>query len=141
MNRVLLDIFDYGDTEHHCIISKGGSSKDMTCKMFITDTYFSSNLTNKSYNTKSYDQLNCKSTNVVYVLECNLCGLVYVGETKGGLNIHMCGHRSGIKNNIFPEVYHHFRQPNHSNLSMKVRILEKIYHPRNNPNLSTPLRR
>jgi len=51
MNRVLLDIFDYGDTEHHCIISKGGSSKYMTCKMFITDTYFSSNLTNKSYNT------------------------------------------------------------------------------------------
>ena len=53
----------------------------------------------------------------------------------------MCGHRSGIKNNLFPEVYYHFRHSDLSNLSMKVRILEKIYHPSNNPNLSTPLLR
>jgi hypothetical protein len=53
----------------------------------------------------------------------------------------MCGHRSVIKKNIFSEVYHHFRQPEHSNLSMKVRILEKIHHPSKNPNLSAPLRR
>lgn len=30
----------------------------------------------------SYDDLNYKSANIVYGLECNLCGLVYVGETK-----------------------------------------------------------
>jgi hypothetical protein len=30
----------------------------------------------------SYDDLNCKSANIVYGLECNLCRLVYVGETK-----------------------------------------------------------
>jgi hypothetical protein len=28
----------------------------------------------------------CKSEIVVYGLECNLCGLVYVGETKGKLH-------------------------------------------------------
>ena len=39
----------------------------------------------------------------------------------------MCGHRSVIKNNLFPEVYHHFRQPDHSNLSMKVHILDLFY--------------
>ena len=53
----------------------------------------------------------------------------------------MCGHRSGIKNKLFPEVYHRFRQTDHSILSMKVRILEKILHPSNNPNLSTQVRR
>jgi len=42
---------------------------------------------------------------------------------------------------VFPEVYHHFRQPDYSSLSMKVRILEKIYHPSNNPILSTPLKK
>ena len=67
--------------------------------------------------------------------------LVCVGETKGELNIHMCGHRSGIKNNQFPELYHHFRQPDHSTLSVKDHMLEKKYHRSNNPNLDTPFRR
>ena len=35
----------------------------------------------------------------------------------------------------------HIHLPDHSILSFKVRILEKIYHPTNNPSLSTPLRR
>ena len=112
-----------------------------TCNILITETTFTSNLTKKTYNTRSFDDLNCKSENVAYGLECNLCGLVYVGETKGRLNKRMCGHRSSINSSEFPEVYQHFNQPDHSILSMKVRIIEKIYHPTNNPTLSTPLRR
>ena len=38
---------------------------------------FTSNLTNKNYFTRRYDDLNCKSANVVYGLECNICGLLY----------------------------------------------------------------
>ena len=45
---------------------------------------------------------------------------------------------NGIVNDI---VYQHFNQPNHSILSMRVRIIEKIYHKTNNPHLATPLRR
>jgi len=33
-----------------------------------------------------YDDLNCKSVNIVHGLECNLRGLVYVCETKGKLH-------------------------------------------------------
>ena len=74
-------------------------------------------------------------------MECNHCGLVYVGETKGRLNTRVCGHRSGVNNDVSQVVYQHFNRPDHSILSMKVRILQKIYHPTNNPNLSTPLRK
>ena len=42
---------------------------------------------------------------------------------------------------IDPVVYQHFNQPDHSIFSMRVRIIEKIYHRTNNPNLATPLRR
>jgi hypothetical protein len=38
-------------------------------------------------------------------------------------------------------VYQHFNQPDHLIVSMRVRIIEKIYHRTNNPNLATPLRR
>ena len=70
-----------------------------------------------------------------------LCGLVYVREPKWRLHIRICGHRSVIKNNLFPRVYHYCRQPDQSNLSMKDGILEKINRPCNNPILSTPVRR
>ena len=80
--------------------------------------------------------MNCKSANVIYGLECNLCGLVYVGETKGKLHKRIRGHRSSIINNVNDIVYQNFNQPNHSIRSMRVRIIEKIYHKTNNPNLA-----
>jgi hypothetical protein len=118
-----------------------GTKNCKNCNILITDTNFTSNLTNKNYFTRSYDDLNCKSANVGYGLECNLYGLVYVGETKGKLHIRICGNRSGIIHNVNDIVYQHFNQPDHSILSMRVRIIEKIYNRTNNPNLATPLRR
>ena len=50
-------------------------------------------------------------------------------------------YRSGITNNVNDIIYQHFNQPDHSILSMQVRIIQKIYHKTNNLNLATPLRR
>lgn len=53
----------------------------------------------------------------------------------------MNDHRSNVNdhnNNKF--LYKHFNQPDHSIASMKVRIIEKIYHPTIDPILSTPYR-
>ena len=54
-----------------------------------------------------------------------MCGLIYVGETKGRLNTRMCGHRSSVNSEKYQLVYKHFNQPYHSIRSVKVRILEK----------------
>ena len=67
----LNDILNYNDNEQHCNISRCGVKNCKTCNILITDTTFSSNLTKKSYRTRSYDDLSCKSENVVYGLECN----------------------------------------------------------------------
>ena len=54
----------------------------------------------------------------------------------------MNGHRSQIKNGGNQLLYRYFNLPDHSVLSMKVRILEKIYHPTNkNINICTPISR
>lgn len=82
--------------------------------------------------------LNCKSSNVVYGIECTLCGLIYVGETKGSLNKQISGYRFQINDCGQQLLYKHFNSTYHSVLSMKVRILEKIYHHTNSPSLSTP---
>ena len=53
----------------------------------------------------------------------------------------ICRHRSGIINNVNDIAYQHFNQPDHSILSMRVRIIEEIYNRTKNSNLATPFRR
>lgn len=138
----LVDIMrNYPFNPSDCEISKCGTRNCKTCSILITDSTFTSNLTNRSFNTNSFDNLSCSSSNLIYGIECSLCGIVYVGETKGQLNKRISGHRFQINHGGNQLLYRHFNLPDHSVLSMKVRILEKIYHPTNNPNLSTPYRR
>jgi hypothetical protein len=124
---------DYHDTEPlACIISEWISTICITCYFsMIPDAYFASNLTNMFITPEAM-----MIWYVVYGVECNLCGLVFVGETKWGLNTRMCGHRSGINinKNQLPDVYHYFGKPD---LSIIVCILGKKYHHISNPNLST----
>ena len=61
----------------HSAIAKCGTKNCKISNILIKDAHFTSNLTNKNYFTRRYDDLNCKSANVVYGLECNICGLLY----------------------------------------------------------------
>jgi hypothetical protein len=40
--------------------------------------------------------MNCKSPNIVYGLDRNICGLVYVGDTEGKVHKRMCGGQPDI---------------------------------------------
>ena len=68
-----------------CQVSKCGTKNCKTCYILITDNFFSSNFTKRSFSTHSFENLSCRSYNLVYAIECTLCGLIYVGETKGQL--------------------------------------------------------
>ena len=53
----------------------------------------------------------------------------------------MSQHRYDAKDPKYRILYNHFNQPDHDRcLTMKVRIIEKIYHHTNSPILSTPYR-
>ena len=121
----LYAIFGYNDHEPHCIISKYDIENCKTCNILITDSYFTSSLTIRTFHTRSHNGLSCKSTNLIYELECNFCGLVYLGETQERLNKRMCSHRSEINITKFPTFYQHLNQQVNSILSMKIRVLEK----------------
>ena len=137
----LSDIFQQDLLTSHCHISKCGNKKCKTCDVLYTGTSFTSSLTKKSYHTRSFDDINCKTSNVIYGITCSHCGLIYVGETIGQLNKCISGHRYQIVNNGKQLLYQHFDLPNHSILSMGVIVIEKIYHHTNSPNLSTYYRR
>ena len=124
-----------------CKIKTDKNNTCKTCVMLITSPEFTSNLTGKTYYTKSFEPLDCSTKNVIYGIECTLCGLLYVGETRQSLRSRMSQHRYDAKDPKYRILYNHFNQPGHDRcLTMKVRIIEKIYHHTNSPILSTPYR-
>ena len=137
----LNDLFKSDPLISYCHISKCGNKRCKTCDILGTSSNFTSSLTNKSYCTRAFDDINWKTCNVVYGITCSHCGLIYVGETKGQLNKRISGHRFHILNNGGQLLYQHFNLPDHSILSKGVIVIEKIYHHTNSPSLSTPYRR
>ena len=69
----------------------------------------------------------CKSTNVVYVIQCNRCGQQYVGETEKALHERINSHRSDVRlKKTEKPVAAHFNSPNHTAQDMKVMVVEQI---------------
>jgi hypothetical protein len=84
-------------------IGKSHSCGDKHCKCCRHMQYSSSctsNVTVKQY--KLICTVNCKSANIIYILECSVCGLQYVGESKQPVHKRLNGDRSDLtKNNFF----------------------------------------
>ena len=67
----------------------------------------------------------CKSSDVVYVIECKKCGLQYVGGTEQRLSDRMNSHRSDIrlKKTLEKPVDAHFCSANHSMDDLRVLVV------------------
>ena len=89
-------------------ISPCDSNVCLTGNLFISDQSFKSNLTGRIYRTQTYEQLTCRSSNVVFVIHCIRCGLMYVGETGRSLGSRINGHQSGIIKDGQSLLYKHF---------------------------------
>ena len=73
---------------------------------------FHSKTTGKEY--KIFCNVNCKTPNVVYLLDCHVCGSQYVGESVQPFNKRMNGHRSDLTKKTLLPVSQHFVLPGHS---------------------------
>ena len=87
---------------------------------------FKSSVTGKTYPIKA--TANCKTANVVYVIECIKCKKQYVGETENALHIRMNGHRSDIKHRRLEKpVATHFNSEGHSLEDLSFFVIEQIH--------------
>ena len=68
--------------------------------------------------------------NVIYLIQCRLCNLQYIGETKRRLKDHFNEHRRPILNptgnHIHTAVSEHFVTSNHSDNHMLLIPIEKL---------------
>ena len=103
-----------------------GDKRCKCCRHIQPSSTFQCKTTRKTY--KIFCSVNCKSSNVIYLLECAVCGLQYVGESKQQFNRRLNGHRSDLNIKPYLPVSQHFRLPGHNVndfQDMKVTIIEQ----------------
>jgi hypothetical protein len=110
-------------------IGKSHSCGDKRCKCskhMQHSSSYTSKVTGKQY--KIFYTVNCKSANVIYILECSVCGLQYVGESKQPFHKRPNGHRNDLTKKTFLPVSQHSRLSDHSLEDfnrMKIIIIEQ----------------
>ena len=88
--------------------------------------------TGETYHIKSH--ITCTTFNVIYVIQCRLCNLQYIGETKRRLKDRFNEHRRPALNPtssyIHTAVSEHFLSNNHSDTHMLLIPIEKLKNER-----------
>ena len=101
---------------------------NLCCKQIIKTETFSSFRTGQTF--RIFHQLNCKSYGIIYLLQCQICLIQYIGKSETPFNIRLNNHRKDAKdtkskNNIL--ACKHFQEPNHEfQKHAKFTLIEKI---------------
>ena len=109
-------------------------SRFQVCKVMCNTNIFKSHVTNKEYSINF--SFNCDSSNVVYLLECNVCGIQYVGSTCTPFrtrfnNYKACnrkfnGGASGVPQ---ADIFRHFAGEGHRGFleDIKIIIIDRLF--------------
>ena len=103
-----------------------GDKRCKCCRQMQRSSTFNSKTTGKTY--KIFCSVNCKSSNVIYILTCSRCGLQYVGESMQPFHKRLNGHRSDLTKKPHIPVSQHFRLPDHTLEDfnhMKICVIEQ----------------
>ena len=82
---------------------------------------FKSNVTGKHFIFSHGGTFNCKSKNIIYLIECE-CGKKYIGRTIQECHERLNGHQSSAKNkNTY--IYKHFQNDDHKYDNASIQII------------------
>ena len=84
----------------------------------ISLNIFKSYKTRKTY--KIFHQLTCKNQAIIYLLQCRICCIQYVGKIETAFNVSLNNHWKDRKKKDAILVYTHFQNVKH--ISMKCKI-------------------
>jgi hypothetical protein len=93
-----------------------GSNKCKTCPYIDPSTTFKT--PSGQFTVRS--ALSCKSTNIVYILTCTLCNMMYVGETGRSLNDRFTEHQRSMRLCYNDPVGQHFSGHLHSHTHARI---------------------
>ena len=118
-------------------ITSTGSSEPCTpdkklkcCKHVNETTTFKSNITGKSYTIRHTS--NCKSSNIIYLLECTLCSKQYVGKAETQFFYRLNNYRREVTLSDPSPSAKHFKLQDHSfEQHARYTLIERIERPDN----------
>ena len=87
---------------------------------------------------KTYKKVTCRSQNLVYCIECDLCGIQYVGQTRNQLRIRMNNHISTIRTKSDTPLARHLNKIHNVNENPKLTVT--VLHLSNSSTTDTSLR-
>ena len=99
------------------------------CKSIQESNIFTSSTTKHTYTIES--NMNCNSTNIIYLITCTYCKLQYVGQTKRKLKDRLNDHKSNIRTNKQTAISIHLNSTPHDTTHLQIIPIEQIEH--NNP--------
>ena len=124
------------NTEHETYISTHPCKRPNSCRYCprINHTgHIVSKTTGQQFPTMT--NINCQSSNIIYLVTCSNCGIQYVGQTKNCLLTRFQGHHFDIKNQNDTTVSQHYNKcpsshPAHFE-GIQISILSFIKNPAN----------
>ena len=73
-------------------------SGNLCCKQVVHTQSFKSSVTQKTYHI--FNDLNCKSKLLIYLMECRICPIQYIGKSETEFNIRLNNHRKDADRKI-----------------------------------------
>ena len=104
-----------------------GSRRCKICPHVIHSSHLTHN--GKTYHPN--ETMTCSSTNLIYILKCDICQAIYVGQTTQ-FRQRFWNHKNRITHKHNTALSNHFNQIGHTLHNLKIFFLERI-----NPQLGT----
>ena len=119
--RALLPTQRIDSTDH---TSRPCQNPCTVCTHMKTTNTFTSNITHTTYPIRH--TIDCKTQNMIYLIECTICPAQYVGETKNTINYRLVRHRSSHKTHKEEPVATHFNTHPHTFNNVTITGIEHI---------------
>ena len=100
-----------------------------SCARIKTGTEFTSKATGETY--KIQGSHNCRSTYIIYLIECSKCKCQYVGQTSNTLHSRLTSHVSDIRRKKYTSVGTHFNLPEHNIQHLRATAIASSYRDSN----------
>ena len=98
---------------------------NLCCQQVVRTNTFTSYRTGETY--KIFHQVNCKSQGIIYLLQCKICSIQYIGKSETPFNIRLNNHRKDSKKKDSIVACTHFQKENHQfQRDAKFTIIEKV---------------
>ncbi|KAG7465982.1 hypothetical protein MATL_G00159990 [Megalops atlanticus] len=89
---------------------------------------FQSTVTRKSYKINAV--LTCKTSSLIYIIECKKCPMQYVGRTSSSLKKRLSKHKTSIVKKEFRPISDHFNSAGHSLEDLTIFPIEQVINPK-----------